>query len=63
MHFVSFRLKANLQVCAVKAPGFGDNRKAILNDIAISTGGIVSKFEVLLTVLHHLDYHVCLGIW
>jgi chaperonin GroEL len=35
------RLKVNLQVCAVKAPGFGDNRKNILRDIAISTGGTV----------------------
>jgi chaperonin GroEL len=32
------RLKLNLQVCAVKAPGFGDNRKNSLKDIAISTG-------------------------
>jgi chaperonin GroEL len=35
------RLKVNLQVCAVKAPGFGDNRKNILRDIAVSTGGTV----------------------
>jgi len=30
-----------LQVCAVKAPGFGDNRKNTLNDMAIATGGVV----------------------
>lgn len=35
------RLKIGLQVCAVKAPGFGDNRKATLHDIAIATGGIL----------------------
>jgi chaperonin GroEL len=33
------RLKGILQVCAVKAPGFGDRRKAILQDLAILTGG------------------------
>ncbi len=33
------RLQAGLQVCAVKAPGFGDRRKAMLADIAVLTGG------------------------
>lgn len=33
------RLRAGLKVCAVKAPGFGDRRKAMLEDIAILTGG------------------------
>src|SRR5438874_10265762 len=33
------KLRGVLQVCAVKAPGFGDRRKAILGDIAILTGG------------------------
>lgn len=33
------RLQAGLQVCAVKAPGFGDRRKAMLGDIAVLTGG------------------------
>jgi chaperonin GroEL len=33
------RLRAGLKVCAVKAPGFGDRRKEILEDIAILTGG------------------------
>lgn len=33
------RLRAGLKVCAVKAPGFGDRRRAILEDIAILTGG------------------------
>lgn len=35
------RLKIGLQVAAVKAPGFGDNRKATLTDMAIASGGIV----------------------
>src|ERR1700739_3126202 len=33
------KLRGTLQVCAVKAPGFGDRRKAMLQDIAIITGG------------------------
>lgn len=35
------RLRGGLKVCAVKAPGFGDRRKAMLQDIAILTGGQV----------------------
>ncbi len=35
------RLRANLKVVAVKAPGFGDRRKAMLEDIAVLTGGTV----------------------
>ena len=35
------RLKIGLQVAAVKAPGFGDNRKNTLHDMAIATGGVV----------------------
>ncbi len=37
------RLKGVLKVCAVKAPGFGDRRKAILQDIAILTGGTMHQ--------------------
>ena len=33
------KLRGTLHVCAVKAPGFGDRRKAMLQDIAILTGG------------------------
>ena len=40
--FIFGRLKVGLQVCAVKAPGFGDNRKNTLRDMAIASGGIVS---------------------
>ena len=35
------RLRGTLQCCAVKAPGFGDRRKAMLEDIAVLTGGLV----------------------
>ncbi|XP_063728518.1 60 kDa heat shock protein, mitochondrial-like [Symsagittifera roscoffensis] len=41
------RLKLGLQVCAVKAPGFGDNRKNSLKDMAIATGGVVFGDEAL----------------
>lgn len=44
------RLKANLKVVAVKAPGFGDNRKNQLYDIAVSTGATVISEEVGLTL-------------
>jgi len=40
------KLKAGLQVAAVKAPGFGDRRKAMLQDIAVVTGGTVVTEEV-----------------
>ena len=33
------KLKSNLKICVVKAPSFGDNRKATMQDIAIFTGG------------------------
>ncbi|SHF65590.1 chaperonin GroEL [Desulfacinum infernum DSM 9756] len=39
------KLRGTLQVCAVKAPGFGDRRKAMLEDIAILTGGQVISEE------------------
>jgi chaperonin GroEL len=39
------RLRGGLKICAVKAPGFGDRRKAMLEDIAILTGGIVISEE------------------
>ena len=39
------RLRAGLKICAVKAPGFGDRRKAMLEDIAVLTGGIVISEE------------------
>ena len=39
------RLRTQLKICAVKAPGFGDRRKAMLEDIAILTGGVVISEE------------------
>ncbi|MCD6268480.1 MAG: chaperonin GroEL [Thermotogaceae bacterium] len=40
------KLKGTLQACAVKAPGFGERRKAMLQDIAILTGGTVASEEL-----------------
>ncbi len=40
------KLKGTLRVCSVKAPGFGDRRKAMLQDIAVLTGGQVISEEV-----------------
>src|SRR3954470_22469816 len=40
------KLRGTLKVCAVKAPGFGDRRKAMLQDIAVLTGGQVISEEV-----------------
>ena len=40
------RLRGGLKSCAVKAPGFGDRRKAMLQDIAVLTGGLVIAEEV-----------------
>ncbi len=39
------RLRGQLKICAVKAPGFGDRRKAMLEDIAVLTGGVVISEE------------------
>lgn len=44
------KLKAGLPICAVKAPGFGDRRKAMLQDIAILTGATVVSDDVGLTL-------------
>ena len=52
------KLRGTLRVCAVKAPGFGDRRKSMLEDVAILTGGqVVSEelgFKLENTVLSHL---------
>jgi chaperonin GroEL len=40
------KLRAGIKVCAVKAPGFGDNRKATMQDIAVLTGGTVISEEM-----------------
>ena len=39
------RLRSQLKICAVKAPGFGDRRKEMLEDIAVLTGGVVISEE------------------
>ena len=39
------RLRGSLKICAVKAPGFGDRRKEMLEDIAVLTGGVVISGE------------------
>lgn len=39
------KLRAGIKVCAVKAPGFGDNRKATMQDLAVLTGGTVISEE------------------
>lgn len=44
------RLRASLKICAVKAPGFGDRRKEMLEDIAVLTGGIVISEEKGITL-------------
>lgn len=44
------RLRASLKICAVKAPGFGDRRKEMLEDIAVLTGGVVISEEKGLTL-------------
>jgi chaperonin GroEL len=43
-------IRGILKVCAVKAPGFGDRRKAMLEDMAILTGGTVIAEEVGLSL-------------
>ena len=42
---VVIRLRSQLKICAVKAPGFGDRRKEMLEDIAVLTGGVVISEE------------------
>lgn len=49
------RLKVGLQVAAVKAPGFGDNRKATLQDMAVATGGLVFGDEANLVKLEDVQ--------
>ena len=44
------RLRGSLKICAVKAPGFGDRRKEMLEDIAVLTGGVVISQEKGMTL-------------
>merc|ERR1712194_117446 len=40
------KLRAGIKICAVKAPGFGDNRKATMQDLAVLTGGTVVSEDI-----------------
>ncbi|XP_036432738.1 60 kDa heat shock protein, mitochondrial [Colossoma macropomum] len=51
------RLKVGLQVVAVKAPGFGDNRKNQLQDMAIATGGVVFGDEATGLAVEDIQAH------
>merc|ERR1712156_526954 len=51
------RLKIGLQVAAVKAPGFGDNRKNTIQDMAISTGGMVFGTDATDLKLEDIQIH------
>jgi chaperonin GroEL len=52
--YIFFRLKVGLQICAIKAPGFGDNRKNTLHDIAVACGGTVYGDEANLNKLDEI---------
>lgn len=52
------KLRAGIKVCAVKAPGFGDNRKATLQDIAVLTGGQVISEDVGLKLENVTEEHL-----
>ena len=52
------KLRAGIKVCAVKAPGFGDNRKATMQDLAILTGGTVISEEMGMKLEETLPEHL-----
>jgi len=52
------KLRGGLRVCAVKAPGFGENRKAVLQDMAIITGGQVISEDMGLKIENITDEHL-----
>jgi chaperonin GroEL len=52
------KLRAGIKVCAVKAPGFGDNRKATMQDIAILTGATVISEEMGMKLEETLPEHL-----
>mmetsp|Transcript_32594 Transcript_32594/g.85924 ORF Transcript_32594/g.85924 Transcript_32594/m.85924 type:complete len:565 (+) Transcript_32594:2411-4105(+) len=52
------KLRAGIKVCAVKAPGFGDNRKATLQDIAVLTGAQVVSEDVGLKLENVTEEHL-----
>jgi len=60
--FLTCRIKVGLQVVAVKAPGFGDNRKNTLRDMAAATGGVVFGDEADMFKLEEIQMHDFGGI-
>jgi chaperonin GroEL len=52
------KLRGALKIAAVKAPGFGDRRKAMLEDLAILTGGLNSSFH--LAIVHGFSFGIVL---
>lgn len=52
----------DLQVCAIKAPGFGESRKAIMQDLAVLTGGQV-HLVACLVIFHCYDNFILLITW
>lgn len=52
------KLRGGIKVCAVKAPGFGDNRKATLQDIAVITGGIVISEDMGIKLENVTEEHL-----
>ena len=52
------KLRGGIKVCAVKSPGFGDNRKATLQDIAVLTGGQVISDDLGLTLENVEEEHL-----
>lgn len=56
------KLRAGLKLCAVKAPGFGENRKNNLRDIAILTGGQVHIWSLyFIAQLNKYVGQICMG--
>ena len=55
------KINGKLKVCAVKAPGFGDNKTNIMHDLAIFTGGQVYNEEVGMNLEQNFDQSI-LGI-
>jgi hypothetical protein len=53
----------HVQVAAVKAPGFGDNRKATVHDIAVSTGAIVFNDEASMVKIEDVQLHDLGQVW
>jgi chaperonin GroEL len=52
------KLRGGIKICAVKAPGFGDNRKAMLQDLAVITGGTVISEDLGLKLENVTEEHL-----